>query len=129
GQCPTRVGVLLLEPCRDRLHLRIKPDWWDDLVDGEEGQIWEGLSEDLKLKAEEMGATIFLNWLQDCCSHSLQIGATQAIKMSQPETCVNGLYREHVDQSGMALVVHKASARDTLSDSFSRRRQSVLTRS
>jgi hypothetical protein len=114
GKSPTRVGVVLLEPCRDRLYIRIKPYWWNDLVDVEEGQIWEGLSEDLSLKAEEMGATIFLNWLEDCCSHSLQMGATQEIKMRQPETCISRLYGEHVDQPAICSVVHKASASRTL---------------
>jgi hypothetical protein len=128
GLSPTRVGVLLLEPCRDRLHIRIKPYWWNDLVDGEEGQIWEGLSEDLRVKAEQMGATIFLNWLEDCCSHSLQIGATQAIKMRQPETCVNRLYGEHVDQSAICSVVHKASASGTLSPMPVRPPEALFTR-
>jgi hypothetical protein len=106
----------------------MKPHWWDDLVDGDEAQIWSGLSEDLKLKAEEMGATMFLNWLEDCCSHAIQIGATDEIEMSHPETSLKALYREHVDSLGIALVVRQASAPGPLTVISSRQRGSVLTR-
>jgi hypothetical protein len=128
-QSPMGVGVLLVEPSSDRLYIRIKPDWWNDLVDGEEGQIWEGLSEDLKLKAEQMGATEFLKWLEDCCSHSIRIGAIQNVDMRQPETCANALYREHIHASAITLVVRNVSAPGLLTVLFRGQRQSVLTRS
>jgi hypothetical protein len=129
GQFPTKIGIILLEADSDTLHVRIKPFWWEDLVGVDEEDIWQLLSEDLTAKAEKMGAAMFFDWFEDCCSHSLRMGDPQANVISEPETFVNRLYREYVDKSETAaLVVNKPGATNLLSRGFTSLRQSLPTR-
>ena len=109
-QCPVRIGILLVETCEDRLYVRIRPDWWQELVDREEAQVWQELSADITRKAENVGATTVVDWLDQCCSHALRIGAIQSIQISHPETCLNELYQEHINGLRPALLASKKTS-------------------
>ena len=128
-QCPVRIGILLVETCEDRLFVRITPGWWQELVDREEAQVWQELSADITRKAENVGATTVVDWLEQCCSHALRIGAIQPIQISDPETCLNELYQEHI--GGLkpgSMPSKKAISRMHVSATLSRSVKAVPTK-
>lgn len=88
-----RIGVLLLDTCSDSLHLEMRPNWWLGLVDREEYEIWEELSEDLRNKARTIGGKAFFRWLEESCSHVIQISSVQLVRVKQIETTLADIYR------------------------------------
>ena len=53
GAEAVNVGVVLLDPTMNALHLRLRRDW--DVVATEEAEIFEALQDDLEIKSAEMG--------------------------------------------------------------------------
>jgi hypothetical protein len=125
---PHKHRVLLLETCRDRLHIMIKSDWWRDSADVQEGELWQSLSEDLNQKARQMGAVKFVNWLDECCSHTLQMGTTQAVQIAHPNWSSNVLSREQVHSPGMTLEMCKPEKLTSSSHPLTDWQQLALTR-
>jgi hypothetical protein len=74
----------------------MRPYWWLGLVDSEEYQIWEDLSEDLRNKAHMMGGKVFFDWLEESCSHVIQISSVQPIRVKQIETALVDIYTDQL---------------------------------
>ena len=115
-----KIGILLVDTSKDRLHIRIRPHWWDDLVDSEEGEIWQWLSEDLSYKAGEMGAAALFDWLATCCSHTLEVGAAETIEIGHPDAFLGTLYQEQIIGQKSASSAHKWNAGKTMSTTLRR---------
>lgn len=120
------IGILLLDTAKDRVHIKLKSEWWEELVHNEESQVWQLLSEDLNQKARDMGATNFVSWIGDCCSHSFQMSPIQAVAMADPGTCLNALYREQVDPIEGNVAASKLSLAKLLNRMFTRPFQSLI---
>src|SRR4029077_13907931 len=71
GSQPVCVGVLLLDPVSNRLHLRMRRDWVD--IAPEEAEVLGLLEEDLAAKSAELGATSLMEHLEESLSNALTI--------------------------------------------------------
>ena len=65
-------GVLLEDPSRDRLHLRLRRDW-EQIAPGE-AEVLSEIEADWNAQAGERGAARMLAWLEDTLSNVLRIG-------------------------------------------------------
>src|SRR6516164_11843757 len=72
------VGVLLLDPVKDQLYVRVRSDW--DHLNSDEKEILEAMEQGLKDTANDVGATYLLSYLQDTLSN--------AVRMSEPEQVI-----------------------------------------
>lgn len=89
------IGVLLHEPAAGQLSVRLRQDW-DSFVPEEDLDYVSALEADLKAKAEEMGGTRLLEWLEANSSHLLRLSARERVVVGRPESTLGRLYREQV---------------------------------
>jgi len=71
GSAPVSAGVLLEDPAKNSLYLRLRRDW--DVIAPAEADLLSELEPDLTAKAQELGATRLLGYLQDTLSNTLTI--------------------------------------------------------
>ena len=95
GESPVAIGVMLHEPSSGRLSFRLRQDW-DSFVPEDELDYVEALAGDLAAKAEEMGGTQLLEWLEEHTSHILRLSARERVMVGRPESTLARLYREQV---------------------------------
>ena len=95
GESPVAIGVMLHEPSSGRLSFRLRQDW-DSFVPEDELDYVEALAGDLTAKAEEMGGTQLLEWLEEHTSHILRLSARERVMVGRPESTLARLYREQV---------------------------------
>src|SRR5689334_19412391 len=90
------IGVLLLDPAGDRLFLRLRSHF-DDLAGPDDLEYLAHLEDDLRARAEEMGAERFLESLEDSLSHMLRIGAREAVLVHSFQHTLERLFARHVE--------------------------------
>ena len=93
---PQPIGVLFLDTSADRLYVRLRQDWWVDVSNQDDAEVWRELTKDFETKAREMGGVHLLDWLQDIASHTLRITARQPISFHNPEITLGILYQQHI---------------------------------
>lgn len=103
-QPPVCAGVLLLDPSRDRLHIRLRRDWED--IAAPEARVLELLEDDLTAKAEEMGGTRVLRDLEETLSNVLTISDPREMIVEDFERATARLYRQHVASTVHKFVTH-----------------------
>lgn len=106
GRGVENVGVLLLDPASDRLHLAFRRDWDEVAEENEDAEVFEELPPDLALKAQEMGARKLLEWLEENCSHAIRVTERQPVMVDSFERTVNRLYRQHVQPKVLPFRTH-----------------------
>jgi phage repressor protein C with HTH and peptisase S24 domain len=94
GQGLATIGILLEDPARDELYIRLRRDW--DAVAGEDAEVFEPLEDDLRAKASEMGAGRLLSFLEDTLSASVRITDRETVLVRDFESTLNRLYAKHV---------------------------------
>ena len=72
GASPVNAGVLLLDPATNHLHIRFRRDW-DEIADEEDAEVLEALAGDIENKAQNMGASQLLDWMEEQLSNVIQI--------------------------------------------------------
>ena len=96
GQELRPAGVLLVNGKTDQLHLSIR-ELLADEVEEDLLEIWGELVEDLRLKAQEMGGSQLLDWLENDSSHIFQVSARRTINaLGDLSTTVEELFRLYV---------------------------------
>ncbi len=95
GRPVETVGVLLLDPATDTLHLRLRRDW-DSFASEEDAEVLSELEEDLSADSSKRGGTAVLDWLENEASDSIRITNREAITVSDYSKVLGDLYREHV---------------------------------
>ncbi len=97
GQELGPAGVLLLDSQTDQLYLAFR-DLLGDEEDEDLTEIWAELAEDLRLKAQEMGGSQLLEWLEADASNTFQVSARRQVvgASADPSTAVDELFRLHV---------------------------------
>jgi len=101
GLASQNVGILLVsEHC---LYTRFKPYWWYGVLDEEEAEIWDELSEDLAQRAQETGAAKLLDWLENTASHAIRISPREKIRFAHAEITLNNLFKQHVERFATAV--------------------------
>ena len=95
GRAPVHVGVLLLDPVSDRLHLKLRQDW-EDLGEPEDVEVLSLLQEDFAQKHAEMGGEVLLRFLEDTLSNVLRISDRQPVMVGNYTRALERLYEKHV---------------------------------
>ncbi len=98
------VGVLLQDPERDQLYIRLRRDW--DQLAPEEAELLASLESDLNQKASEMGAESLLDYLEGTLSNFLTIGDRSGTMVDDFPRALNRLYRQNVQASVREFVTH-----------------------
>jgi phage repressor protein C with HTH and peptisase S24 domain len=89
------IGILLEDPARDRLYLRLRRDW--DQIAGDEAEVFAALEEGMRADAAELGAAQFLEHLEETLSNQVRISDRKEIEVEGDfEQALNRLYRRHV---------------------------------
>jgi SOS-response transcriptional repressor LexA len=104
GNAPVSAGVLLEDPVRNRLYLRLRRDW--DVIAPAEATILSELEPDLAAKAQELGAAGILNQLQDTLSNTLTISEPREVMVEDFGRALPRLYRELVPATIRPFVTH-----------------------
>jgi SOS-response transcriptional repressor LexA len=97
-------GVLLEDPSTDRLWVRLRRDWEEFAP--EEAEVLAAMEYDLTAKAQEMGATQLLAYLEDTLSNTLLVTDRRDVVVGDFERALARLYREHVQSTVRPFVTH-----------------------
>jgi len=97
-------GVLLEDPSTDRLWVRLRRDWEEFAP--EEAEVLAAMEYDLTAKAQEMGATQLLGYLEDTLSNTLLVTDRRDVVVGDFERALARLYREHVQSTVRPFVTH-----------------------
>ncbi len=104
GGVSVPAGVLLEDPGRDRLWVRLRRDWGQ--IAPEESEVLEALERDLNDRAAAMGAARLLEHLEDTLSNVLRIGPRREVMVEDFGRALARLYREHVSSTVREFVTH-----------------------
>ena len=98
------VGVLLLDPGRDRLYVRVRRDW--DNIQPEEAEVLELMEQGLADTANDVGAAWLLDYLQDRLSNTFRMSEPAEVMVEDFERALARYYREHVPATVRKFVTH-----------------------
>jgi hypothetical protein len=99
------LGVLLQDPERDELHLRLRRDL-ETLADEEDLDVLSALGDDLSRKAREMGAESLLRYCEDTLSGAIRVTNREPVLLEDFERAVDRLYRQHVQSKVLEFRTH-----------------------
>jgi phage repressor protein C with HTH and peptisase S24 domain len=105
GQGVETIGVLLLDPGSDQLHVRLRRDW-DEISSDEDAEVLAELEDDLASKAHEMGGAALLSFLEEHASTSLRVSDREAVSTRNFDKTLNELYREHIPARVLQFRTH-----------------------
>ena len=105
GQGLVNVGILLQDPQSDSLHLRFRRDL-DSLVDEEDLEVLERLSDDLAQKSDELGAEKLFEYLEDTLSASIRTTDREHVLVDDFTRALDRLYLKHVPSKVLAFRTH-----------------------
>jgi phage repressor protein C with HTH and peptisase S24 domain len=105
GRGVETIGVLLLDPATDTLHIRLRRDW-ESLAAEEDCEVLAELEDDLLLQAREGGGRAVLEHLESMLSQSLRITDREAIEVRDFERSLSDLYRRHVPAAVLRFRTH-----------------------
>ncbi len=91
----TNVGILLLDPARDKLYMRLRPDL-EQLAEPEDAEVLTLIEEDFEQKLEEMGGEVFLRFLEDTLSNVLRMTDRQSVMVHDFSRDLDKLFARHV---------------------------------
>lgn len=91
----TNVGILLLDPARDQLYMRLRPDL-EQLAEPEDAEVLALIEEDFEQKLEEMGGEVFLRFLEDTLSNVLRMTDRQSVMVRDFSRELDQLFARHV---------------------------------
>ena len=111
-------GVMLEDPATDRLYVRLRRDWDRIAADQPgaraaetEAEVLGALEDGLRADAEAMGASRFLDHLEDTLSNTLRVTDRKEVVIEGAaehdfERALARLYREHVRSNVLEFVTH-----------------------
>ncbi|MEP6535550.1 MAG: S24 family peptidase [Bryobacteraceae bacterium] len=105
GTSPVNAGILLLDPVKNRLYLRFRRDW-DEIADEEDAEVLQALAADLESKAQEMGASELLDWMEEHLSNVIRISGREQVLVDSFEPSAARLYRQHVSPKVLSFRTH-----------------------
>jgi phage repressor protein C with HTH and peptisase S24 domain len=105
GRGVETIGVLLLDPETDTLHLRLRRDW-ERLATDEDAEVLAELEDDLLLKAKEGGGRAVFEHLEGTLSQAVRVTNREAIEVRNFEKSLGELYRRHVPAEVLRFRTH-----------------------
>jgi phage repressor protein C with HTH and peptisase S24 domain len=104
GESPVNAGILLEDPARNRLYVRVRRDWEDLTPD--EAEVLSGLESDLAAKSEELGAEKLLAYLEGALSNNVRISDRREVMVEDFDRALGRLYRQHVRTNVHEFATH-----------------------
>ena len=105
GRGLVNLGVLLEDPQSNALHLRFRRDL-DSLVDDEDLEVFDGLSDDLARKSGELGAGKLFEYLESTLSASVRMTDREQVLVEDFSRALDRLYRQHVPSQVLEFRTH-----------------------
>src|SRR5947199_1726548 len=99
------MGVLLLDPATDTLHVRLRRDW-STVASAEDAEVLAALEDDLVLQARDRGGVAVLDFLENVASQSLRVTDREAVTVRSFDKTLTELYREHVSSRVLRFETH-----------------------
>jgi SOS-response transcriptional repressor LexA len=97
GRPVHNIGVLLADPERDRLFIRVR-ERFDDIADEEDCEVLEALEDDIRRRVTEMGAGEYLRWLAETASNSIRVSEPEAVAVDSFTRVLERLFDRHVER-------------------------------
>jgi hypothetical protein len=101
GQPPPNIGIFLADPVTPKPWVSMRP--CDDFGEPNDTEGLEAVEEDIRRHASQMGAIVFLDWLEDRLSHVLRGSDRQAMTVDSFTRAVERLYSGHVEPVEMGM--------------------------
>jgi SOS-response transcriptional repressor LexA len=105
GRSVQTIGVLLLDPATDTLHVRLRRDW-EVVASDEDAEVLAELEDDLASKARDLGGTAVLEHLENIASQSIRVSDREAVTVRDFDRTLSELYREHVPARVLRFRTH-----------------------
>jgi phage repressor protein C with HTH and peptisase S24 domain len=105
GRSPETIGVLLLDPAANTLHVRLRRDW-GEVASPEDAEVLAALEDDLISQARERGGAAVLDFLENVASQSLRVTDRDAVTVRSFDKTLGELYREHVRPHVLEFQTH-----------------------
>jgi phage repressor protein C with HTH and peptisase S24 domain len=105
GHSMQTLGVLLLDPESNELHIRLRRDW-NALASEEDAEVLSELQDDLARQAREEGGGSVLDRLTDWASGAIRVTDREAVTVRNFERTLNDLYRRHVPAEVLRFRTH-----------------------
>jgi phage repressor protein C with HTH and peptisase S24 domain len=105
GRGVQTIGVLLLDPATDLLHVRLRRDW-DHVATDEDAEVLGEMEDDLLAQSRERGGQAVLEHLESVASQSVRITDREAVTVRSFDRTLNDLYREHVPAQVLRFRTH-----------------------
>ena len=99
------IGILLLDPATDTLHIRLRRDW-NAVGEEEDVEVLAELSGDLELQARERGGRAVLEQLESEASQALRVTDREPVTVRSFDRTLGELYREHVPAEVLRFRTH-----------------------
>ena len=84
------VEVPLIDPGSDKLHVKLRSDW-DNVARPDDRELLAAVEDDLRAKADQIGASALMASLQDRRSNSLRVTNRQSVEVSDFDPAFAGL--------------------------------------
>lgn len=105
GHSLETIGVLLLDPATDALHVRLRRDW-STVASAEDAEVLAALEDDLVSQARDRGGAAVVEFLESLASQSLRITDREAVTVRNFNKTLMELYREHVSSRVLRFETH-----------------------
>ena len=96
GHAPRNIGVLLIDPATGRAWHKLRPSF-DDIVEADDAEVLDALAGHIADCVRDMGATAFLEWLEDTASNTIRVSDRHAVEVDAFSRVIERLYSDHVD--------------------------------
>jgi len=97
GQDVIAAGVLLLDPSRDKIYLKMRTDW-GIVADAEGAEVLEHLASQLESDGRELGGEGLLRRLEDALSNTLRISERKTVTVGDFDRALQRLYQRYVEK-------------------------------
>lgn len=108
GRNTQPIGVLLLDPSSDALHIRLRRDW-ETVAAEEDAEVLAEVEDDLSSLSSEHGGAYVLEKLENEFSDSLRISDPESITVRNFDKTLSELYRQHVPSHVLRFRTHLPS--------------------
>src|SRR2546421_4650729 len=105
GHAVETIGVLLLDPVSDTLHVRLRRDW-ESVASPEDAEVLSELQDDLVSQAQDRGGSAVLEHLENDSSQSIRVTDREAVTVRNFDKKLSELYREHVGARVLSFRTH-----------------------
>lgn len=99
------IGVLLLDPATDTLHVRLRRDW-EAVAADEDAEVLAELEDDLVSQAHERGGAAVLEFLENVAAQAVRVTNREAVTVRDFDKKLSELYRQHVNSHVLRFRTH-----------------------